>query len=101
MKKDRDCNGGVTPYPIYPAYMPGMITPMITPNMFQTPNMMMQPNIGSVSNTNFNQNSGSTVEQQLYSLNSQVSSLERRISNLENVIGNTNTQYNTSNYQVM
>ena len=72
MKKDRDCNSGVTPYPIYPTYMPGMITPMMTPNMFQTPNMMMQPNIGSVSNTNFNQSSGSTVEQQLYSLNNHI-----------------------------
>lgn len=93
MKKDRDCNSGGTPYPVYPIYMPNMVAP-INPNMYQTP--MMGP-IGNINTTN----QGNTIEQQLYSLNNQLSSLERRVSNLESLIGNTNSQYNTSNYQVM
>lgn len=100
MKKDRDCNNGVAPYPIYPTYIPNMINPMMTPNMLM-PNTMVQPNMGTMTSNNSNQGN-TTIEQQLYSLSSQVNSLERRISNLENLIGNTNaTQYNTSNYQVM
>lgn len=102
MKKDRDCNAGMTPYPIYPTYMPGMGMPMVgTPNMMTSPNMMMQPNLGTNSMTNNYTQGGASIEQQLLNLTNQVNSLERRISNLETLIGNNSTQYNTSNYQVM
>lgn len=116
MKKDRDCNcnAGMAPYPIYPAYMPGMSMPMIpTPGMMPNAgmmpntgmipnnNMMMQPNMGTTNpGTNYPQSNG-TIEQQIYNLSNQISSLERRVSNLEGLIGNSGTQYNTSNYQVM
>ena len=99
MKKERDCNGGKTPYPIYQPYPMGGVMPQMMPNMMpqMNPNMMNQ-NFGY---NNFNQTGTSTIEQQINNLNNQVNSLERRISNLENMIGNTSTQYNTSNYQVM
>lgn len=103
MKKDRDCNcnPGMVPYPIYPDYMPNMQMPMITPNMnvMQTPNMMMQPI--STTSTGNNLSQGGTLEQQVYNLNNQVNSLERRVASLEGLVGNNNTQYNTSNYQIM
>ena len=103
MKKDRDCNcnQGMTPYPVYPNYIPGMGMPMINNGYMQNPNMMLYPSnqMGNLG-TNFQQNS-STIEQQLYNLNNQINSLERRVANLENLVGNVSTQYNTSNYQVM
>ena len=101
MKKDRDCNAGMTPYPIYPAYMPGMAMPMMNPNMMGNPAMMAQPNLGMAGRANNYSQGSSTIEQQLYNLNNQISSLERRVSSLEALVGNTSTQYNTSNYQVM
>ena len=98
MKKDRNCNEGMTPYPIY------------QPNiMFPNQGAMLQPNIMMPMNMPYNYNisnyqtggNGTTIEQQLNNLNAQISSLERRVSNLENLIGNSSNQYNTSNYQVM
>ena len=97
MKKDRDCNAGITPYPIYQPYQFGMPMQM-TPNMVPqiNPNMLNQSY-----NTNNFQAGTSSIEQQLVTMSNQISSLERRVNNLENLIGNTSTQYNTSNYQVM
>ena len=98
MKKDRNCNDGMAPYPIYPIYQPNMMIPA-QPNMIG-PNM-----IPSNPSYNYNvpnyQTSSSTIEQQLNNLNSQINLLERRVNNLENLIGNSSNQYNTSNYQVM
>ena len=99
MKKDRDCNAGMTPYPIYQPYPIGMpqmgtnMIPQMNPSM-NNPNIYYNPNM-------YSQEMNNTIEQQLSKINNQINSLERRIMNLENLIGNTNTQYNTSNYQVM
>lgn len=99
MKKERDCNAGMTPYPIYQPYPMGMpqigmsMAPQINPNMMN-PNMTYNPNM-------YQSTPNNTIEQQLSTINNQINSLERRISSLENLIGNTNNQYNTSNYQVM
>ena len=83
MRKDRDC--GMT-YPMYPQGMnmlPG-IPPM--PNMMG--NQMMFDN---------------NIESRLNNIESQISLLENRISNLEANKNNVsyNTEYNSSNYQMM
>ena len=96
MKKDRNCNDGMTPYPIY---QPNMMIPM-GPNMIG-PNMMMPSNSSYNYNVPNYQTGSSTIEQQLNNLNSQINLLEKRVNNLENLIGNYSNQYNTSNYQVM
>lgn len=98
MKKERNCNDGMTPYPIYQPYQPGMMMPgtMLQPNMTMPINPSYNYNV-----PNYQGQTSNTVEQQLNSLNNQINSLERRVSNLENLIGNTSNQYNTSNYQVM
>lgn len=89
MKKDRNCGMGM---PVYPNYMPNMMSGIPPMNMMYNPNDMV--------NMNSNSYQGS-IEQQLSSLNNQVSSLERRVNNLENLIGNNSTTYNTTNYQML
>lgn len=90
MKKDRNCGMSM---PIYPAYMPNMMTGV--------PSMGGMMPYSFDAGVNYSQNNTGTIEQQLSSLSSQVSSLERRVSNLENLIGNTSNTYNTSNYQML
>ena len=97
MKKDRNC--GMNPYPIYPAYQgmaPGMMGgPMQYPNVGMN---MQYPDMGM--NNPQMPTGGSSIEQQLSTMNNQINSLERRVSSLESLVGTSN-KYNTSNYQVM
>lgn len=100
MKKERDCNSGMVPYPIYPTYNNNLGMP---PGMIMQPNMIAQPNMTMPNYTfvpSYSSGSNNSIEQQLSSMNNQINSLERRVSNLENLIGNTG-QYSNSNYQVM
>ena len=84
MRKDRNC---MNPYPMYQQGMnmlPG-IPPM--PNMMG--NQMMFDN---------------NIESRLNNIESQISLLENRVSNLESMKNNNvsyNTEYNSSNYQMM
>lgn len=95
MKKDRNC--GATPYPIYPMGNQGMPMVPIMPNQMapnqMVPNQMIAPNQMPM---NYNGN----IEQQLNNLSTQVTNLERRVSSLEGLVG-SNTNYNTSNFQMM
>lgn len=84
LKKDRNCGG----YPVYPN-MGGMPMPIpMYPNMMQ-PNMC-DNNMGN----------------ELSNLSNKISNLEQRVAVLENALNkncsnNYNTNYNTSNYQMM
>lgn len=80
MKKDRNCGMNMPIYPNYPMMMPGI------PQMNGVPYM----------DSYYPQENDS-----LSSLKNQISSLERRISNLESLIGSNNTTYNTTNYQML
>lgn len=110
MKKDRNC--GANMYPVYPMANPQMIVPGVAPGMMNQmmpqqvmPNQMMiptnqysgqmMPNIQS----NQTYTSGS-LEQQVNNMANQVNNLERRVSSLEGLVGG-NTNYNTSNFQMM
>lgn len=86
MKKDRNCTN--TPYPVYQV-----------PMMPMMPNTLYQGSIPVMQAQNYQSTS---IEQQISNLNNQMSNLERRITNLENLVGsNMNTNYNTSNFQMM
>ena len=91
MKKDRNCGMSM---PIYPGFMPNMMSGV-------PPINMMNP----IDNMNYYNNSyptqSNSFDQQISNLNTKISSLERRISNLEGLVGNNNTTYNTTNYQML
>lgn len=93
MKKDRNCGCGGNMYPTYQQPMMPM-QPMIQQPMYggMPMNQQMMPQMGM----------NSSLEQQVSNLNSQVTSLERRVRALESLVGSSNnSQYNTSNYQMM
>ena len=107
MKKDRNCGGNITPYPMYPAY-PGMMMNqgMMPQGIMPMPNMPMNtmaPNTFNTTPSYMTQMSTSSgsIEQQLSNLTNQVNSLERRIMSLESLVGSPTSKYNNSNYQVM
>ena len=93
MKKDRNC--GANMYPTYPMNNQQMMAPNMMPQMM-APNMI--PQMMPQYNTQQTYISGS-LEQQVNNLANQVNNLERRVSSLEGLVGNTN--YNTSNFQMM
>lgn len=107
MKKDRNC--GANMYPNYPMVNPQMVVPGVAPGMM---NQMIQPQVMQPQMMMPNQYSNQTMpqysnqaytsgslEQQINNMANQVSNLERRVSSLEGIVGNTN--YNTSNFQMM
>lgn len=102
MKKDRNC--GANMYPTYPMVNPQMVVPGVAPGMMNQmvqPQMMpqqMMPQYNMPQYTNQTYTSGS-LEQQVNNMANQVNNLERRVSSLEGLVGNTN--YNTSNFQMM
>lgn len=105
MKKDRNC--GANMYPVYA--MPQMVVPGVAPNMMNQmapqqimPNQMIIPNNQYSNQTATNQSqtyTSGSLEQQVNNMANQVNNLERRVSSLEGLVGNTN--YNTSNFQMM
>lgn len=118
MKKDRNC--GANMYPTYPTAMPQMVVPGVAPGMMNQmmpqqimPNQMMMPSQYSgqmmmpnnqystqmMPNQSQTYTSGS-LEQQVNNMANQVNNLERRVSSLEGLVGG-NTNYNTSNFQMM
>lgn len=101
MKKDRNCGGNATPYPVYPMYggmqgMPGPI-PMTGVNM-PMPLPMPAPT-WTTQGTTTNQ---SFTNSEINTLSNQINSLEQRVSNLENMVNKAySNNYNTSNFQMM
>ena len=72
MKKDRNCNGGAAPYPIYQPYPMGMPMQQMAPNMMpqMIPNMMTT--MPSSYNTNTYPSTNTTIEQQINNMNNQI-----------------------------
>lgn len=111
MKKDRNC--GASMYPTYPMVNPQMIVPGVAPGMMPQqimPNQMMMPSSSQMvmptqysnqmSNTQSQTYTSGSLEQQVNNMANQVNNLERRVANLEGLVGG-NTNYNTSNFQMM
>lgn len=88
MKKDRNCGNDM--FPIYPMQTPQMVMPNIGFPQQVMPSMVMP----------YSQNTQqSNSLDQMNNLSNQISNLEKRVSSLERIVGNTN--YNTSNFQMM
>lgn len=106
MKKDRNCGCGATPYPMYPTPYPyGMQGTM--PGIQNMPGMMPINMVGQYPNT-IGGVTSNTIEQQINTLSQQLNSLENRVATLENMANNSNSvlysnnsNYNSSNYQMM
>lgn len=106
MKKERNCNCNMNPYPVYPMY-PGMMPQGAGQMMPQgiNPNMGMYNGIvmPTVPNSTMGQ-SMSGAENQISAMNSQIASLERRVSRLEAMTGsssNISPKYSESNYYMV
>lgn len=112
LKKDRNCGGMPTPYPVYPNMgmpMQGMPMGGIPMQGMQGPlpiggvNMPMpgpMPAPMPYMNSPMTSGQGFT-NTEINTLARQVNSLEQRVSNLENMVGKSSSNYNTSNYQMM
>ncbi len=100
MKKDRNC--GMAPYPIYPMPASNMMMgmPMGAP-MGAPMGMPMGMPSGCGGAMPATPSSQSFMQMQdNKDLSAQVANLEKRVSALENMVG-TNSNYNTSNFQMM
>jgi len=102
MKKDRNCGGNATPYPVYPQMQQGMV-PVMPPMMVPPIQQPIMPNQGMMMSPTMPNTYGNSLETQVNTLNNQVNSLERRVAALESLVGNPNysNNYNTSNFQMM